>query len=345
MSKILRISYLGCFFFFGLSVWVEAQDQKNEINREYDPQKGFTPAQRSLTTTFLKLAGSLEAHGDPEIYIRWVVKENTRIDAKYSKVFGDDSTSRPVYLTDDYVANLIGEWRKLEKPLKLEQLSRDCGKQMRFSILGSWHKTPADWASEEPDLTNQQRARFKGLLENKFFLEGKTEGLSEFYADGGGYDDLSDGGKKEMSNRYWLGKMKSEMRKQELARRKGGTIIVDLFNEYQELLLADMKKPGKRTTGFNTLQTMLEKRLQLQGEVESMDQMAWNEKDAIWHSHMVRALFRARFRAVDKKVSKEYAESIRAVMGSMAENLLVFAHLEFMAGLGEKMADDELASR
>jgi len=54
----------------------------------YDPEKGFEPAARSLTTTFLKLAGSLEHHGDPEVYMRWVLKENARIDRKYWKVFG-----------------------------------------------------------------------------------------------------------------------------------------------------------------------------------------------------------------------------------------------------------------
>ena len=60
---------------------------------------------------------------------------------------------------------------------------------------------------------------------------------------------------------------------------------------------------------------------------------------------MVRGMFLARFKALEQKLSPEGAKRVRKNLTLMAENLLVLAHLEFMAGLADKMADDELAGR
>jgi hypothetical protein len=344
MRDWLRKSYLGaalsvCFVLLGLPAAGQGDFSL------YDQKKGFAPAQRSLTTTFLKLAASLEATGDPWVYAEWVLKENDRIDRKYRKAFGGNSTSRPGYLDAEYCDQLIGQWRKLERPLKLKSLSQEAGRLMRYAILGSWHRTPAEIAADEVTLSDAERSQFMGFLKNDFLKRGDLPEMEAFYMEGAGYDKLSAAGKGEMAVRLWLGTLPAKPRQKELDRFRGGTVIVEVLNEYQQLLIADMKTPGKRTTGFKTLQGMLEKRLRLNEMMPDIGKLAWNEKDAIRHSHGIVELFHSRFRLFEGKIDKESEEILKNQMRSMVENLLVFAHLEFMAGLTEKMADDQLAKQ
>lgn len=341
MSRRLRKGYLGLILCAGLVGALSAQVKVSEKLKEYDPEKGFTSAQRNLTTAFLKLAGSLE-HGSPEPYIRYVLKENARIDAKYQKAFGGNSTSRPAYLTDEYVENLITQWKMLEKPLKLDVLCREAGKHMRFAIRGSWNKSAGELAEEEVNLTDQQRKVFQKFIEKPFFKKGQFPELDAFYKDGGGYSELSSEGKKLLTERFFLGSASPEVREKLTAEKKakysGGTFIVDLFNEYQKRRLAVTNDPKTKVNSDDLEETLIE-RLRLHEKVEDLDKHAWNEKDAIWHSHYVRELFRSRFRAVEQKLSAEGAKSVKGVMESMSENLLVFVHMEFIAGLREDLVN------
>src|ERR1700710_154064 len=75
-----------------------------EYLASFDPAKGFKPAQRDLTEIFLQIAGSLEANGSPEGYLRHVASEHTRIEALYREKFGKAPRSfRPGYMTDTYI--------------------------------------------------------------------------------------------------------------------------------------------------------------------------------------------------------------------------------------------------
>ena len=184
-------------------------------------------------------------------------------------------------------------------------------------------------------------------MERTHFLKSDARQLNTFYRDGGPWDRLSKQGKDALTWRVHLGTKTSAERALLIANKKrlcaGGTIIVDVFNEYQQLLIADMKKSGERKIGFKTLQAMLVKNLRLGDDIKDWEKLDWKERDAIWYSHQVRELFHSRFRLFEGKVSQEGEEIWKNQMRLMAENLLVFAHLEFMAGLFEKMADDELA--
>ena len=336
---------MGLVLCAGLTGLATAQIKESEKLKEYDPKEGFTPARRNLTTALLKLAGSLEHQGSPEPYIRYVIKENTRIDKKYWKAFGGNSTSKPAYLTDAYVENLIGEWKKLEKPLKLEALCREAGKQIRFAIRGSWHKSFAELAAEETSLTGEQKEQFQKFIGMPFFKKDGFPELDAFYKDGGGYGQLSPAGKKLMSERFFLGSASPEVRAQLAAEKKvkysGGTFIVDILNEYQKKRVAALADP-KLKVNSDVLEVMLIERLRLGEEIKDLSKHAWNEKDSVRHSHAVKELFLSRFRLFEGRISDEGEKITKQNLSLMAENLMVLAHLEFMAGLTEKMVDDKL---
>jgi len=322
-------------------------DGENRV--EYDSSKGFTPAQRSLTTALLKLAESMEVHGSPRPYIEHVLGEETRINEKYEKVFGKKSGVRPPYLTEDYVVNLLQQWEKLEGPLKLKNLSKEAGENIRHAIMGAWNKRPTDMAGEETKLDQAEKRTLEYFLEKPYFTNTDAKKLEEFYRDGGPFDRLSKQGKDAMTWRMNLGSMPPAQREKKIAEEKrmltGGTMIVDILNEHQKRVMADIEKPGKRVVTSDTLEQELLKRLSLEGEVKNLEGYKWNERDAIGHSHMVRSLFRERFRKFEGKISKEGERITKNNLTLMAENLLVFVHMEFMLGLAEKSASNELSSR
>ena len=75
----------------------------DEHLEHYNSKDGFSPASKSLSAIMLKIAGSLEHHGSPEPYLKWILeKEHPRIAAKWKNATGQDRTSRPAYLTDEY---------------------------------------------------------------------------------------------------------------------------------------------------------------------------------------------------------------------------------------------------
>lgn len=322
-----------CLFLMGTSLVSAAE-------KFHDPAKGFKPAQSSLTSIMLQLAGSLEHHGSPEPYIRHIMAEHKRIDAKYAKATGKTKgSSRPAYLADKYVENLISNWKKLEKPLKLDELCRESGKNMRYAIQGSWNKTPDEWVAGEKHLNKQQRIRYLGLLRKKYFNREDLPEVDRFYADGGGWDKLSDDGKAQVSLRLHLGRAKSGQRKKYWKSRDGGTIIITIFNEYQDKLVTDLEKKDKGIVNSDTLESMLRKRLLLDGQQVDYSKLKWTEKDAIRHSHLIRVDFEKRFALVRRKLPKQQAEAVCGGVYSMVENLLAIAHSELRAAMREDVAN------
>lgn len=105
---------------------------------DYDPVKGFKPAQTNLTKIFLQIAGSLEFHGSPAPYLRHIQAEEKRIAAKYkANTGGQLKNHRPDYMTDEYINQLIENWDVLSLKLGLDKLARTASICTRTGINGS----------------------------------------------------------------------------------------------------------------------------------------------------------------------------------------------------------------
>lgn len=114
------------------------QDKQPEYLRFYNPQAGFKPAGTNLTEIFLQLAGSLEAHGSPEPYLRHMQKEHERISARFAAKMGKAPQSRmPAYLTPEYIDRMIANWNLLAPRLGLDVFAKETGGFVREGIRGT----------------------------------------------------------------------------------------------------------------------------------------------------------------------------------------------------------------
>lgn len=123
---------------FALLFTVVRGAETSEYLQSFATSKGFKPAQRDLTEIYLQIAGSLEAYGSPEPYLRHVAKEHSRIEALYRARFGKNPRSlRPTYLTDAYINQLAENWKYLSPALGLEPFAKEVGHGMRNAIKGT----------------------------------------------------------------------------------------------------------------------------------------------------------------------------------------------------------------
>lgn len=107
----------------------------------YNPTAGFKPAQPSLTQVFLQIAGSLEATGSPEGYIRHMQQEHARISKKFAAATGQSHVSRmPAHMTPEYLDRLISNWKVLSPKLGLDALAMEAGRCTRKAIRGTTGK-------------------------------------------------------------------------------------------------------------------------------------------------------------------------------------------------------------
>jgi hypothetical protein len=115
-----------------------AATEPPEFLAPFDPSKGFKHAQRDLTEIFLQLAGSLEAYGSPEPYLKQVASEQTRVAKLYEQKYGKaPSPFRPAYMTDAYIEKLCTNWKFLSPKLGLDGYAREVGNLMRDAIKGT----------------------------------------------------------------------------------------------------------------------------------------------------------------------------------------------------------------
>lgn len=104
----------------------------------YNPVAGFKPAQPSLTQVFLQIAGSLEATGSPEGYIRHMQQEHARISKKFAAATGQSHVSRmPAHMTPEYLDRLISNWKVLSPKLGLDALAMEAGRCAHKAIRGT----------------------------------------------------------------------------------------------------------------------------------------------------------------------------------------------------------------
>ena len=120
-----------------LFVFVLSTAPLHAANAHFDPATGFKPAQRSLSDVFLQLAASLEHYGSPLPYLRHIVGEHGRIEAKYEKAHGKKpSSTRAKSIDAAYLAKFEENWNLLAPVLDLEQRTKTIGKTMREGIEG-----------------------------------------------------------------------------------------------------------------------------------------------------------------------------------------------------------------
>ncbi len=338
-SKPLTKSYLNTLVTIIFLIFALHQGgQASEKEKFYDPVKGFKPAQLNLSKIMLQLAESLEHHGSPEPYIRHVIAEHKRIDAKYTKATGNKFSSHPKYLTDEELELLLSNWKNIEKKLQFEDMSRKCGVYMRHAIQSSWHKTSAELVADEKNLNERQRKRYKNLLGKKYFKRTDLPEVEKLYADGGGWDNLSEHGKEQIGMRTELGLATPKKREAYLKKRKGGTIAVAIFNEYQEKYVQD--ETGKVNSAL--LRAMLTDRMKLNEQRVDHTKFKSNEQDAIKYAHLIKGELQRRFDFVDKKLSPEGAKTIRHRMTTMVKSLAIIANSELLAGIREREANRKL---
>jgi hypothetical protein len=304
----------------------------------FNPANGFKPAQRNLTAVFLQMAGSLEHFGTPEPYMRHVLAEHARIDARYKKATGKDGSSRPGYFTEEYVQKLVKNWNNMAPALSLETFAKKSGQNMRYALMGSWNMTIGEKLAVEDKLSPAEAATYRKLLEKPWFEKRDFQTLEAFY--GSGYDKLSELGKSQMSKRIKLGALTPEKRAAALENEKGGTMVVTLLNAHQKRTLAYLENKNIPKVNSDNLETDLVSKLGLKGNDVNLAKQDEFEHDALFYSHLIRAGMTKRIDAVRAQVKdpaqvKAVEESLTAIIGELA----VLAQSEFEAAIYEEMLD------
>jgi hypothetical protein len=311
----------------------------------FNPANGFKPAQRNLTAIFLQMAGSLEHFGSPEPYMRHVLAEHARIDAKYRKATGKPTSCRPEYLTDDYVEKLVRNWNKMAPSLSLEPLARQSGKNLRYAIMGTWNMAPAEKVSAEAKLTPGESTTYRKLLEKQWFEKPDFKMLDAFYADGGGYDKLSEFGKSEISKRVKRGQQTPEKRAESIRNDEGGTKIVSIINAHQKTIVSYWEGNGPET-GKAELRSALIAALRLKEDEVNLAGTGESLRDPIFYAHEIKVGFTKRIDAVREQAKQPgQADTIIEYLVGTPIELLTLAQMEYELGLAEDWADRKSKER
>lgn len=335
--RYLRIVFLGLSL-FGFSQGSLNAETTAPYAPYFNPANGFKPAQRSLTDAFLQMAGSFEHFGTPEPYLRHVMEEHARIDAKYKLDTGKDVSRRPEYFNDAYLENLIATWKKLAPVLDLKNLCRESGRDMRHAILGSWNKPVDELAADEQRLNDQEKAAYRALLQKDFFAKTDFAVLEAFYK--GPHDKLTEQGKDQLSRRVKLGTLSPEQREKALTEGKGGTVIIAIFNEQQRKTLTYLASDSAEKVNADDLQKSLIDRLKLNEKPPVTHGLRPEEADAMRFSHAIRDAYVMRLEHLHKQsVPKEQADKIEKALDLLVKNILVAAQSEFEAALNEELVD------
>lgn len=340
ITNSLRIGYFGIIGLLAGAVTSPlANGDVLPYAAYYNPDVGFKPAQRDFTKIFLQLAGSLEHHGTPELYIRHVMAEHERIEKKYKAATGKETTARPKYLTDQFVENLIGNWNKMNTGLKLETLSRDAGKNMRLAIMGTWNLSNPELLDLETEFTKDELALYAKFLAMPHFKKQSFPELESFYSDGGGWDRMTEIGRSQMTKRVAYGILPPGEREAKQQKDKGGSLVVKLLNTHTDELMHYLSTDSEKVVNGDTLFSSLKTGLKLDGDVPKLEGLDEYVRDAYQFSHAIKWEFDYRAKYIREKItSKSNAEQTIEALNAMVENLAVIANSEFRAGLADQKA-------
>jgi hypothetical protein len=342
----LNFRYLGSVLFgvlMSLSTFNLRADEPLPYAAYFNPDKGFKPAQRNFQQIFLQLAGSLEHSGSPEAYLKHVMAEHARIDAKYKKASGKATTSRPAYFTDEYLAKLIKNWNEMAPTLALESLCRQSGRNMRYAIMGAWNMSLDEMVTLETKLTKEDAATYRAILEKDYFAKADFPMLDKFYQ--GPYDKLTEHAKSQLSVRTWRGTQTPEKRAESIRTGKGGTILLRLLNDHQDKSHAYFEE-GTPVTNADTLLKEIIATLQLEQDEVALEGLDAFERDALKYSHLISAAFKMRIDHVKAEATvPSAAKDVEEALNLMAKTLLVAAQMEFTDASYSALADQSPPKR
>ncbi len=300
----------------------------------FNPAKGFKPAQPNFQMIFLQMAGSFEDSGSPEPYLRHVMAENARIDAKYQLATGKTGSSRPPYFTDEYLEKILRNWNRMAPVLALENLIRESGRNMRYAVMGGWNMSVSEICARQTGLTGDQTAAYRELLQKEWFTKADFPALEEFYKTT--FDKLTEDGKNQISRRTWLGQSTPEKRKEAMSENKGGTMLLGILREHQKKSLARIEDKTAPMADSGTLRQELRERLQLDSESVVPDRLQATERDALFYSHAIVAGFQKRIDQVRRQAKQPgQGKVLEEYLVGMTGELLVAAQMEFQLGLNE----------
>lgn len=329
---VSKIGALAALLVAACGVTASSAAEPQPLAEHFDPAKGFKPAQRSFQPIFLQMAGSFEHYGTPANYLRHVAKETKRVEAAWLKAKGKPATFRPAYFTNEYIEKLITGWDHMAPVLALESFSRNSGRHVRFAMLGSWNATPAELAALETKLTAEESAEYRRLVAKPFFAKVDFPALDRFFADGSGFDKLSEPAKEELRKRVWRGTMDQKELDADLKSWEGGTIILAVLREHQENSLAGIEGEAKPVNADDLRDGLIRALKLREGKVDT-EKMPSVQRDAFVYSHTIKANLNRRLTEISKQASPQQMKDINVATNLMLENLLVAAQLEYETGL------------
>lgn len=334
----LKFRYLSIFAVAPMQLLASALAEPLPYADYYNPAQGFKPAQANLSRAFLKLAGSLEHHGSPEPYLRHVMAEHARIDAAHHAAGGKGS-SRPAYLTDDYLERLLANWKKIQEPLKLEEFCREAGRNMRYAILGTKNMAISELIELETNLTNAEKRSYRTLLEKPHFKKSDFASMNAFYEKA--FDKLTKTGQDQISRRTWLGTLAPETREKEINQPISGTALARLLLNHQDATVSYLEDRNKPKTTADTLEARLKDELKLGQALNLPEDLTPFDAEPLIYAHKIRTEYLRRTEAVRKtSQTQRQAAALEKAIRLMIENLCVVVQSEFEAAVYVMMTGD-----
>ena len=307
----------------------------------FEQSKGFKPAQANFQSIILQMAGSFEASGTPEPYLRHVMIEDRRISAKYRLATGRDGSRRPSYFTDEYLEKLLKNWNRMAPVLSLEDLTRETGRNIRHALMGSWNMSVAELVALQDSLTEKEASVYRDLLRKDYFTKADFPAMEGFYKTA--FGKLTEEGKAQISRRTRWGQLAPDKRAEAIANDKGGTVLLAILKEHQRKSLAFLENEKAPKADFGTLQSELFQRLKLNEDHLDLNGLQATERDALIYGHSIQEAFQKRITQVRAQAKQpSQAQTIESYLTGMASEILMVVQMEFQLALREGWADQKL---
>lgn len=307
MRSILSSIFLLCFSV----VSVVAED-------EFD----FTFPEENLSAVYVKIARSLEHHGSPEPYIRWVVAE----------VGKSNPGALPDYFTEEYAEQLIGNWNKLEAPLQLDKLSREAGLYMRYAFRGSVHGDADEIVGFQSHLSTEKLKRYRYWTEKATLGKADMAKFNIFYDKV--FDELNAIGQNFIRVMLY-GSMEDPPQQHEIIKGmiERGTLLAVAVDAYGKGMRKEVAENRLAENDERYLESFILKEVEIDGTEPDYSKLHLNTVEQVYFAHLIKQGFEERIEYALQKTDAAMAAEIEKCLVSMAKNLSVLAYFEFLEGI------------
>ena len=117
--------------------------------------------------------------------------------------------------------------------------------------------------------------------------------------------------------------------------RDSGTIVVELFNEHQELVMQGMKSGTAKGADFQRLRAKLETELEFNKPEVTLVGYETARRDAVRYALVMEGRFNTLFEKIDAALPPEQAKQVKAFVKGAFIDLARLAHSEFEIGILE----------